>query len=75
MAQYGAETAFRRTLLFSEKAVLYELLPYLKKTLGLTSAEVMFVDEARGNASGKGYNVGIIDSSEPGAPSFEYYNV
>jgi len=75
MAQYGAETAFRRTLPFSEKTVLSELLPYLKKTLGLTDAEVMFVDGARPNAAEKGYNIGIIDSSEPGAPAFEYYNV
>jgi len=72
MAQYGAETAFRRTLPFSEKAILIELHSYLKKTLDLENAEIMSVEEARQKG---GYNGGIIDSSEPGSPAFEYYNV
>jgi leucyl-tRNA synthetase len=59
---------------FSEKTVLFDLLPYLKKTLGLSNAEVMTVEEARSEAHKNGYNSGIIDSSEPGAPAFEYYN-
>ena len=75
MAQYGAETAFRRTLPFSEKAVLTELLAYLRKSLDLEDAEIMSVDEARQMASHGGYNCGIIDTSEPGSPAFEYYNV
>jgi len=72
MSEYGAETAFRRTLPFDEAAVLKELLPYLKKTLNLTHAEVLAVDEARaiGDTSSQ-----IVDSSEPGAPGFEYYNI
>ena len=74
MAQYGAETAFRRTLPFSESTVLGELLPYLRKTLGLTDASVLSVEEALGKEE-KGYNKSIIDTSEPGSPAFEYYNV
>ncbi|KAF8970605.1 hypothetical protein BDZ97DRAFT_1724807 [Flammula alnicola] len=72
MAQYGAETAFRRALPFSESGVLRELLPYLKKTLNLTEAEVLSVEEARQK---EGCNNTIIDASEPGSPGFEYYNV
>jgi leucyl-tRNA synthetase len=72
MAQYGAETAFRRALPFSESAVLRELLPYLKKTLNLTEADVLSVEEARPNEA---FNSAIIDTSEPGSPAFEYYNV
>jgi leucyl-tRNA synthetase len=72
MAQYGAETAFRRTLPFSEKAILIELHSYLKKTLDLENAEIMSVEEARQKG---GCNSGIIDGSEPGSPAFEYYNV
>ncbi|KAJ3503221.1 hypothetical protein NLJ89_g8530 [Agrocybe chaxingu] len=75
MAQYGAEVAFRRTLPFSESAVLNELLPYLKKTLGLVSADVLSVDEARQKEQEHGFTKNIIDSSEPGSPAFEYYNV
>lgn len=75
MAQYGADTAFRRTVPFSEKAVLCELVPYLKKTLGLEDAVVMSVDEGREKGSEGKYNMGLIDTSEPGAPAFEYYNV
>jgi leucyl-tRNA synthetase len=74
MAQYGAETAFRRTLPFSESTVLSELLPYLKKTLGLTDASVLSVEEALKKEE-KGYSKSIIDTSEPGSPAFEYYNV
>ncbi|EAU87569.1 leucine-tRNA ligase [Coprinopsis cinerea okayama7 len=75
MAQYGAETAFRRTLLFNESEVLRELLPYLKKTLHLIDAEVLSVDEARQREGEPGFTKSIIDASEPGAPGFEYRNV
>ncbi len=72
MAQYGAETAFRRALPFSESAVLRELLPYLKRTLNLIEATVLSVEEARQIGS---YSSSIIDTSEPGSPAFEYYNI
>ena len=72
MAQYGAETASRRALPFSESAVLRELLPYLKKTLNLVEATVLSVEEARQIGS---YSSSIIDNSEPGSPAFEYYNI
>ena len=75
MAQYSAETAFRRTLPFSESHVLRELLPYLKKTLNLAEAEVLSVEEAQSKEQQQGYTKSIIDSSEPGSPAFEYYNV
>ena len=74
MAQYGAETAFRRTLPFSEGTVLSELLPYLRKTLSLTDASVLSVEEALKKEE-KGYSKSTIDTSEPGSPAFEYYNV
>ena len=75
MAQYGAQTAFRRTLPFSEIDVLNELSPYLKKSLNLVDAEVMSVDEAYAHEGEAGYTKSIIDTSEPGAPAFEYRNV
>lgn len=75
MSQYGAETAFRRTLPFSESLVLRELLAYLKKTLNLAEAEVLSVEEARLKEQEQGYTKSIIDTSEPGSPAFEYYNV
>ncbi|KAF8235841.1 leucyl-tRNA synthetase [Tricholoma matsutake] len=77
MQQFGAETAFRRALPFSESIVLNEMLPYLKKSLNLVDAEVIFVDEARKKAEQglPGYTKSIIESSEPGSPGFEYRNV
>ncbi|KAG6860497.1 hypothetical protein C0995_010483 [Termitomyces sp. Mi166 len=75
MAQFGAQTAFRRALPFSESQVLREILPYLKKSLGLVDAEVLSVEEARQKKGQASYTKSIIDSSEPGAPAFEYYNV
>lgn len=77
MAQYGAQTAFNRTLPFSESQVLRELAPYLKKSLGLADVEIMSVEEAVQRAQGGevGFTKALIDGSEPGAPAFEYRNV
>lgn len=74
IAEYGAPSAFRRTLPFSETTVLTEILPYLKRTLNLVDAEVLSVEDAR-KKEGPGYTRSIIDSSEPGSPAFEYRNV
>ena len=71
MAEFGAETAFNRTLPFSEVEVLREVLPYFKKSLNLVDAEVFLVDEAKE----KGLSSALIEGAEPGAPAFEYYNV
>ncbi|KAG6855427.1 hypothetical protein H0H87_003027 [Tephrocybe sp. NHM501043] len=75
MAQFGAQTAFRRALPFSESQVLREILPYLKKSLGLVDAEVFSVEEARQKEGDVGFSKNIIDTSEPGTPAFEYRNV
>jgi leucyl-tRNA synthetase len=75
MAQFGATTAFRRTLPFSESQVLIEIAPYLKKTLGLVDAEILSVQEARQRESEPGFTKAIIDTSEPGGPAIEYRNV
>ncbi|KAF8346598.1 leucine-tRNA ligase [Amanita rubescens] len=75
MAQFGAITAFRRTLPFSESQVLIEITPYLKKTLGLVDAEILSVQEARQRESEPGFTKAIIDTSEPGGPAIEYRNV
>jgi len=75
ISEFGSQTAFRRALPFSEVEVLTEMLPYLKKTLGLQDAEVMTVEEVREKAGEAGYTANIIDSSEPGSPAFEYRNV
>ncbi|KIL65368.1 hypothetical protein M378DRAFT_125552 [Amanita muscaria Koide BX008] len=75
MGQYGAATAFRRTLAFSESQVLIEIVSYLKKTLGLVDAEVLTVEEARQREGESGITKSIFDSSEPGTPAFEYRNV
>ncbi|KZT24984.1 leucyl-tRNA synthetase [Neolentinus lepideus HHB14362 ss-1] len=74
MAEFGAQTAFKRTLPFSESQVLKELLPYLKKTLNLLDADIYSVEDAL-SKEGPGFTRLIIESSEPGAPAFEYYNV
>ncbi|KAJ3575430.1 hypothetical protein NP233_g1086 [Leucocoprinus birnbaumii] len=77
MTQYGAQTAFNRTLPFNETNVLRELAPYLKKSLGLVDVEIMSVEEAVQRAQGgeTGFTKALIESSEPGAPGFEYRNV
>lgn len=74
VAQFGAQAAFRRTLPFSEKQVLREILPYLKKTLGLVNVEILSKEEARQEDGLQGYTKSIIETSEPGRPAFEYRN-
>jgi leucyl-tRNA synthetase len=75
IAQFGAETAFRRTLPFSEVAILSEILPYLKKTLGLDDAEVFSIEDAKTRVGQPGFTLTIIESAEPGSPACEYRNV
>ena len=71
MAQFGTQTAFNRTVPFSEVKVLHEILPYLKKSLNLVDADVLLVEEARE----KGNTSIMLEGAEPGSPAFEYYNV
>ncbi|KAF9496052.1 leucyl-tRNA synthetase [Pleurotus eryngii] len=75
MSQFGAQTAFRRTLPFSESAVLKEIALYFKKSLNLVDVEVISVEDALKHTDEAGYTKSIIDSSEPGNPAFEYRNV
>ncbi len=75
MAQFGAQTAFRRTLPFSEHAVLKEIALYFKKSLNLVDVEVISVEDASNLTHEAGFTKSIIDSSEPGNPAFEYRNV
>lgn len=77
MQQVGPEAAFNRQLLFSEMGVLNEILGYLKKSLSLEDAEVLTVDQALAKVEdgSQSYNKMIIESSEPGAPTFEFRNV
>ena len=74
MSQFGAQTAFNRTVPFSEVKVLHEILPYLKRTLSLEDAEVLLVEDVKS----KDLSVltkALIETAEPGNPAFEYYNV
>lgn len=77
IAEFGAETAFKRTLPFVETDALREVLPYLKRTLTLVDVEVLSVAEALAHVeAGKtGYSRMIIESSEPGSPAFEFRNI
>lgn len=70
MALHGAETAFNRTVPFSEVEVLHEIVPYITKSLNLVSAQVFLVEDARA----QGFSAAIFEGAEPGSPAFEYYN-
>ncbi|KAI0651318.1 leucine-tRNA ligase [Trametes meyenii] len=74
ISQFGAQTAFNRTVPFSEVKVLHEILPYLKRTLTLQDAEVLLVDDAK-RKDLSAITKTLIETAEPGNPAFEYYNV
>jgi len=74
MAQFGAQTAFRRTLSFVEKIVLKEIVPHIKKSLALVDVEILSVEEALAKADEPSYTKNIIEIAVPGNPAFEYYN-
>ncbi|TDL26973.1 leucyl-tRNA synthetase [Rickenella mellea] len=74
IAQFGAQTAFKRSLPFSEANVLKELLPYLIKSLNLVDADVWSVEDAL-KKSEAGFSKLIIEAAEPGTPAFEFRNV
>ncbi len=71
MSQFGAQTAFNRTVPFSEVEVLREIAPYIKRSLSLVDAEVLLVEDARA----EGFTRVLMESAEPNSPAFEYYNV
>ena len=71
----GKDTAFNRTLPFSETAVLGEILPYLKRSLNLVDADILSVEDALAKAGEAGFNKQIIEGAEPGSPAFEFRNV
>lgn len=74
MAQFGTQTAFNRSVPFSEVKVLHEISPYLQRTLNLTGAEVLSVEEAKSQDLSV-LTKALVESAEPGNPAFEYYNV
>ncbi|KAF8217875.1 hypothetical protein K438DRAFT_1952734 [Mycena galopus ATCC 62051] len=69
MAKFGAQTAFRRTLPFSERDVLQENIPYLKKSMSLVDVEVYLIEDALAKQGQDGFTKSIIESSEPGSPA------
>ncbi|KAH9856352.1 leucine-tRNA ligase [Lenzites betulinus] len=74
MSQFGAQTAFNRSVPFSEVKVLHEILPYLQRTLNLEDAVVQLADDAK-QKDVSVLTKALIESAEPGNPAFEYYNV
>ena len=74
IAQFGAQTAFKRTLPFSEAKVLNEVVPYIKKSLNLVDAEVWMADDAK-QKDEPGFTKMLIENAEPGSPGFEFRNV
>ena len=75
MTQFGAQTAFNRTLPFPEIKVLKEISGYLQKTLNLEGVEIFLVEDALKQEGTPGFTKSIIECAEPGAPAFEYRNV
>ncbi|KAK7055247.1 hypothetical protein R3P38DRAFT_3385345 [Favolaschia claudopus] len=75
MAQFGAQTAFRRTLPFSEREILAEVTPYLRKSLNLVDVEIFSTEDALERQEQEGFTKSIIDTAEPGNPAVQYRNV
>lgn len=79
IAEFGASTAFTRTLPFVELDCLAVLAPYMEKNLSLVSVEVVTVEEATelmDKGDKKEYEEGWIRASleeaQPGAPSVTF---
>lgn len=54
---------------------LYETMSYLKRSIGFVEVDLLLVEEARRREGTVGFSKNIIDSAEPGSPSFEFRNV
>ena len=79
ISQFGASVALKRTLPFSERETLEVGMPYLKRTLGLVSGEVLTQDEGRAriaeSADGPWKSAGgPVEASEPGQPGIQMWN-
>ena len=75
ITKFGPQTAFNRTLPFSETSVLHHAVPYLKRSVGFIEADVWSVEAAQRKEGTPGFSKNIIDGSEPGVPGFEFRNV
>ncbi|EJU03238.1 leucine-tRNA ligase [Dacryopinax primogenitus] len=75
IGQFGAKTAFNRTLPFHEMDVLQANLPYLQRTFNCEKVDIELADEARAKAGQPTYSAAVIDTAEPGSPSFTFYNI
>lgn len=77
-ATVGAR-AFVNKLPFSELDALKLLVPYIKQQLKIESVDVVSVADAKkaieSNSEGEGWSLEKAESSEPGQPSVQFWNV
>lgn len=78
VAEFGS-SSFDRVLPFSEREVLTQVEPYLKRTLGYSHLYLESAEEALENPAqwqGKeGFDQRAVEQAEPGAPGFTFFNV
>lgn len=70
--------AFGRSLPFSELNALRRLVPFIEKSMGLESCEVLDVDDARAKMTAGGdelYPADKVEASEPGSPAVQFWNI
>lgn len=79
IAEFGAEMAFNRQLPFHEADTLRDASGYLKRTLNFRAVHIESARDALARADelqGKyGFDRTVVEGSEPGSPSFAFYNV
>ncbi|CED82372.1 leucine-trna ligase [Phaffia rhodozyma] len=82
IAEFGATTAFTRTLPFSEIDTLSQLLPHMEKSLKLVSAKLMTVEDAQALLESgvekdgeNGFSQALLDDAQPGSPTSVFYNI
>ncbi|KAH8924540.1 leucine-tRNA ligase [Atractiella rhizophila] len=74
ITQFGADTAFNRTLLFEERTLLESLVPYLKRALAFDEVVIVSVEDGQKDGE-KDTEKTAREASEPANPTFVFYSL
>jgi leucyl-tRNA synthetase len=74
ISTFGAAAAFNRTVLFDEREILENVVPYIERSLSTERVEIFWADDAMKKKGELGFEESLILCALPGEPHFSYYN-
>ncbi|SJX62163.1 probable CDC60-leucine--tRNA ligase, cytosolic [Sporisorium reilianum f. sp. reilianum] len=75
IADFGAHTAFNRRLPFDEIETLRAASGYFKKSMNFQRISIFSIEDDRDKYEGLGVDAKVLETAEPGLPSFTFLNI